>query len=337
MAHEYLDTREVLQEKARMFAGLLRQARRAVIYAGAGLSTASGVGDYATRTGGKSVALASSVSTGFMSPYDATPNLGHRVIAALASAGFLWRVVQQNHDGLLQKAGVPQQLINEIHGSWFDPGNPVLKFDEYLREDLNEDLEVVESTADLVIVLGSSLAGMNADRIVSACARRALNEEVGILGSVIVSIQRTPQDAASSLRIFATIDSMMELLAAELSLEVAPVQDSAVPELHNALANEVDVYSVPYDSDGNLLEDGSQQFLDLREGAELTVTVGNDKGQRAIVVGKHPEGHFKLNVKRSDTYGGVVAVRYFGKWWVRAALLGQLQHIPLSTSVKPAS
>ena len=26
--------------------------------------------------------------------------------------------VQQNHDGLPQKAGFPQWLLNEIHGSW---------------------------------------------------------------------------------------------------------------------------------------------------------------------------------------------------------------------------
>ena len=32
----------------------------------------------------------------------------------------LHRLVQQNHDGLPQKAGVQQELMNEIHGSWFD-------------------------------------------------------------------------------------------------------------------------------------------------------------------------------------------------------------------------
>ena len=38
--------------------------------------------------------------------------------------GLLHGWVQQNHDGLPQKAGFPQERINEIHGSWYDPGNP---------------------------------------------------------------------------------------------------------------------------------------------------------------------------------------------------------------------
>ena len=44
--------------------------------------------------------------------------------------------VQQNHDGLPQKAGYPQQHLNEIHGAWFDPSNPVVPMSGTLREDL---------------------------------------------------------------------------------------------------------------------------------------------------------------------------------------------------------
>ena len=29
-----------------------------------------------------------------------------------------------NHDGLLQKAGCPQEGVVEVYGSWFDPANP---------------------------------------------------------------------------------------------------------------------------------------------------------------------------------------------------------------------
>jgi len=333
MAHEYLDEETILRAKAQRVAQLLRQAKRAVIYAGAGLSTASGVGDYATKAGGNSILAAQGGPTGFVSPYSAQPNLGHRVLAVAAHSRVLWRIVQQNHDGLLQKAGVPQELINEIHGSWFDPGNPVLKFDEYLREDLSQDIDAVAREADLVIVLGSSLAGMSSDRIVSECAQRALNEEAGALGTVIVSIQRTPQDAASSLRVFATIDGFMQLLAAELGLSPSEIQAGTVSAAHRPLDNDVDVYSVPYGPDGKLVEgDNPRRMLDLRQGAKLTVTTGNDEGQRAIVVGKHAEGHIKLNVQRSAKYGGVTAVRYLGMWWVSAAIEGRLDRFPLSTS-----
>ena len=119
--------------------------------------------------------------------------------------GLLHGWVQQNHDGLPQKAGFPQERINEIHGSWYDPGNPVTwrsgeaqslwtkKSDEkttmsiyVLRISIElsafcisakvvkysgtlhnrsypwmrEDAE----TADLCLVLGTSLGGLNADQ-----------------------------------------------------------------------------------------------------------------------------------------------------------------------------
>ena len=32
-----------------------------------------------------------------------------------------------NHDGLLQKAGCPQEAVLEVQGSWFDPANPALR------------------------------------------------------------------------------------------------------------------------------------------------------------------------------------------------------------------
>ena len=65
--------------------------------------------------------------------------------------GMLHRWVQQNHDGLPQKAGVPQHMMNEIHGAWFDPSNPVVAMSGDLRSDLFEDLLLWEQKADLTI------------------------------------------------------------------------------------------------------------------------------------------------------------------------------------------
>jgi NAD-dependent SIR2 family protein deacetylase len=50
--------------------------------------------------------------------------LGHKVLTKLYHSGYLKRLINQNHDGLLQKSGFPQHAINEIHGAWFDPSNP---------------------------------------------------------------------------------------------------------------------------------------------------------------------------------------------------------------------
>merc|ERR1719282_1409086 len=207
---------------------------------------------------------------------------------------------------------------------------------ESVRNDLYEDTCLVDQEADLVLVLGSSLAGMNSDRIVRSCARRALQSEVfeDQLGTVIVSLQRTPHDAESSLRIFATIDNVMGLLARELSLDIPTIRQSPVlpssqeKNTHDANA---DVFSVPYDLKGRLVEwqSAPPRVLDLREGAELVVTTGSDEGQRAVVLGKHPEGHYKVGVQRAEDKGGVTSIRYLGQWWVNAAVAGEVPRIPV--------
>ena len=44
-------------------------------------------------------------------------------------------------DGLPQKAKFPQEALNEIHGAWFDPSNPVVPMSGSLRGDLFEWLQ----------------------------------------------------------------------------------------------------------------------------------------------------------------------------------------------------
>ena len=82
-----------------------------VVYSGAGISTASGVPDYATRAAASEVTVPAS-------PWHARPTKAHKVLVNLFKQGLLRRWFQQNHDGLPQKAGCPQHLLNEIHGSW---------------------------------------------------------------------------------------------------------------------------------------------------------------------------------------------------------------------------
>ena len=66
----------------------------------------------------------------------AEPTYTHHVLTALYEHGSLASWVQQNHDGLPQKAGLPQRAICEIHGAWFDPSNPVVPMTGSLRTDL---------------------------------------------------------------------------------------------------------------------------------------------------------------------------------------------------------
>ena len=62
--------------------------------------------------------------------------------------------------------------INEIHGAWFDPSNPVVPMNGSLRDDLMDWLLVEEQKADLVLTMGTSLCGMNADRVVRTSSEK---------------------------------------------------------------------------------------------------------------------------------------------------------------------
>lgn len=326
-AHEYLDDDAVLQQKASALAKLIRKAKCFVIYAGAGLSTSAGIGDYATQAGVHSV-LARTGTTQSMpaSPFSAKPSVSHHAIAAMAAAGLLHRLVQQNHDGLPQKAGVPQALVNEIHGGWFDPSNPVVSMSGNLRKDLFDDVLGLETKADLVLVLGSSLCGMNADRLVGSCSKRALRSVPSdpTLGSVIVSLQRTPHDANSSIRIFAPIDRVMELVVAELNVARPPPQ-----VIDPAYCPQPDVFSVPYDEKGLpvLPADSGRRLLDLRDGSSLVMAVGPNKGAKACVEGKNADGHYRISVWHAN---GVVGTRLLGSWWPAEAVAGRVAQLPFS-------
>jgi len=216
-AHEYLDCPKTLKEKVKALALMLQNARNCVLYTGAGISTASGINDYATKAGSKSISKSKFKPR---SAFDALPTLAHHTLTALQTAGLVTYWVQQNHDGLPQKAGFPQHLLNEIHGAWFDPSNPVIPMSGDLRGDLFDDLMEWEEKADMVLAMGTSMCGMNADRVVTTCAQKGA---FGLTtGAVIINLQRTQHDNLASLRIYAKIDDVMKLLADEFSLWESP-------------------------------------------------------------------------------------------------------------------
>ena len=91
---------------------------------------------------------------------DATPTITHLALATLRCLcyslfydmisnplhrdnGLVHGWIQQNHDGLPQKAGWPQEDIVEIHGSWYDPSNPVVCYDGNLRQDLFSEVNFI--------------------------------------------------------------------------------------------------------------------------------------------------------------------------------------------------
>eukprot|EP00439_Symbiodinium_sp_Y106_P080574 s842_g19.t1 len=146
-ATEFEDQPEVAVAKVKELAQLIKLSRKTVAYTGAGISAAV-IGQAALS--------------------------GQNTVGWKNNTRLLHGWVQQNHDGLPQKAGFPQERINEIHGSWYDPSNPVVKYSGTLHDKsypwMREDAE----TADLCLVLGTSLGGLNADQVATKTADRTL-------------------------------------------------------------------------------------------------------------------------------------------------------------------
>lgn len=222
---EYLDSPEVLNAKADLLIPLIRAAKSMMVYSGAGISTAAGINDYASHAA-QSVAVKQSREK--VSPLAMLPTLSHRVVVALEAAGFVAHWLQQNHDGLGQKAGFPHEKINEIHGSWFDRSNPVVMMNGNLRGDLFEWMLEWEKRADFVLALGTSFSGMNADRCAKACAKRHREKGVGH-GLAIVTLQKTPVDAEAGLRVFAKLDDFMGIVALKMGLKLGRCVNDPTP------------------------------------------------------------------------------------------------------------
>lgn len=115
-------------------ARLIDDARRIVVFTGAGISTESGIPDFRSPGGfwtkNRMIYFDEFVSSrdarveawtrlfeGRPTMLAATPNAGHRAIARLAGAGKVTEVITQNIDGLHQASGVPADRVIEIHGN----------------------------------------------------------------------------------------------------------------------------------------------------------------------------------------------------------------------------
>jgi NAD-dependent deacetylase len=113
---------------------MLRSARRAVVFTGAGISTESGIPDFRSP-GGIWTRMAPIDFRDFMRSADmrreawrrrfamegsfaaARPNAGHKAIAAMVADGRVSHVITQNIDNLHQDSGVPEEQVIEVHGN----------------------------------------------------------------------------------------------------------------------------------------------------------------------------------------------------------------------------
>ena len=115
-------------------AEVLAQARRAVVFTGAGISTESGIPDFRSP-GGIWTRMAPIDFSDFLASEEARretwrrrfsmedtfrearPNRGHRAVAELVRSGKVPAVITQNIDGLHQASGIADDRVIELHGN----------------------------------------------------------------------------------------------------------------------------------------------------------------------------------------------------------------------------
>merc|ERR1712032_808195 len=144
------------------------------------------------------------------------------------------------------------------------------------------------------------------------------------LDLVIVALQETQLDELATLRIFAPLDDVMQLLVDELQLpEAAPVALACPLELRDVFAG------LPYDCAGEFLPT-AQSALDLRAGRQVKVTRGNFAECCGVVAGKSPEGHYLLKVTM-DVGGGASIEEdlLLASWWLLEAKHGRISTLPV--------
>src|SRR5665213_395609 len=113
---------------------MLDQARRAVVFTGAGISTESGIPDFRSP-GGIWQQMAPIDFSEFLASEEArretwrrrfamedtfraaAPNRGHRAVDALVRRGTVSAVITQNIDGLHEASGIPRDQIVVLHGN----------------------------------------------------------------------------------------------------------------------------------------------------------------------------------------------------------------------------
>lgn len=116
------DAEGELRSKVARLAEWWRAARHVVVFTGAGVSTAAGLPDYRGPEGlwtrklrGEAVSEESLLGAAGGS----APTRAHAALARLHGAGLLAHVATTNVDGLHCRAGLPREVLSELHGNLF--------------------------------------------------------------------------------------------------------------------------------------------------------------------------------------------------------------------------
>jgi NAD-dependent deacetylase len=255
---------DALAEKT---ADLILESRKLVIFTGAGISTESGIPDFRSPGGiwdrfdpddfyidkflsdPRCRRLQWQIFREGLLSENAVPNPAHIAIAELYSLNKLDSVITQNIDNLHQKAGVPDDIVFELHGNmhWatclecgrrypfkeiksrLDAGEEIpdcpachgllkpdiVMFGEQLPYDILEAAANRARAADLFIVIGSTL-------IVYPAAYMPIYAVQSGARLVIVNLSDTPMDSQAAVVINARAGETMAKIAATVKEKIVP-------------------------------------------------------------------------------------------------------------------
>jgi len=138
------------------------------------------------------------------------------------------------------------------------------------------------------------------------------------------------------LRIFAKLDEVFNLLAAELEIaeKIKPMCQVYQPECAEGSIIEEDVFLVPFDEAG--CPSGTKTKWDLRPGKLVKMTGGPYEGCVGQIIAKSTAGHYKISCKKFNIAGNAFADQqlpshlmvkrdfslWLGNWWLESATKG---------------
>ncbi len=236
----------------------VERATRVVCFTGAGISTESGIPDFRSPGTGlwnkiKPIQFEDFISSeaarheswkrkfsGDRTMADAVPNRGHLALARLVETGKCTGIITQNVDNLHQDAGVPDDLVVELHGNasyatclscgtryeladlqaQFESTSQVapcgrcggiiktatISFGQGMPEEEMARAQAMTEACDLMIVLGSSLTVYPAAAFPEYAKQRGAS-------LAIVNREPTPLDAVADVVVHEQIGPTMAMVA----------------------------------------------------------------------------------------------------------------------------
>lgn len=143
------------------------RSHQIIILSGAGVSTNAGIPDYRSYRSGSRELLTflteKTTSNEFYSDSrleifnDIDPTPSHFLAKELHERNLLKRVYTQNIDGLYQKAGLPEEMVVEFHGSISKKN--VVRYDEDIPNDVIRKLleDFQDNKPIIMLVMGTSM------------------------------------------------------------------------------------------------------------------------------------------------------------------------------------